>query len=64
MFYWGYGRLNWISLCGWVIKDWCIIKDEVNFIWWVLINNYKWFNSWEVMGVIVYVEINREVFMV
>ena len=62
--YRGYGRPNWISLRGRVIKDRRIIKDEVNSTWRALINNYKRFNSREVMGATVHVEVNNEAFTV
>lgn len=55
--YRGYGRSDWVSLRGRVIKDRRIIKDEVNSTWRALINNYKRFNSREVIGARVHIDI-------
>ncbi len=62
--YRGYGRADWISLRGRVIKDRRIIKDEVNSTWRALINNYKRFNSREVIGATVHVEVEGQAFIV
>lgn len=55
--YRGYGRTDWISLRGRVIKDRRIIKDEVNSNWRALINNYKRFNSREIIGATVRIDV-------
>ncbi|MEQ8706779.1 MAG: DUF2183 domain-containing protein [Phaeodactylibacter sp.] len=55
--YRGYGRTDWVSIRGRVIKDRRIIKDEVNSTWRALINNYKRFNSREIIGATIRIEI-------
>ncbi|NRA52199.1 MAG: hypothetical protein HRU12_23975, partial [Phaeodactylibacter sp.] len=62
--YRGYGGKDWISLRGRVIKDRRIIKDEVNSTWQALINNYKRFNSREVIGAKIRITVGQQTFIV
>jgi phosphatidate phosphatase APP1 len=62
--YKGYGYNQHVYLRGRVIKDRRIVKGEVNSTWRALLNNYKRFNSREVVGATVHIHINGEHFPV
>ncbi len=62
--YKGYGKDKQVLLRGRVIKDRRIVKGEVDSTWRALLNNYKRFNSREVAGAEVHIQINGDQFSV
>ncbi|MCB0570190.1 MAG: DUF2183 domain-containing protein [Phaeodactylibacter sp.] len=60
--YRGYGRADWLSLRGRVLKDRRILARNINSRWRALVHNYRRFNSREIPGVEVEVQLGGNTF--